>query len=427
MTAPLDRSAPGVRLTLLPSERAHSGEPLELSGRLLSFTYEDTASKADQVSLLLDNFDLVLFEREELVGGAVLEVSWGYPGHMAPPRRVVLKKLKGFQTLTVEGLATSVLMNSEARTRSWENKTRSEVVRQVAAEYGYEGASLDVEDTREVFDVINQAAETDARFLRRLAAREEFEFSIDDSGLHWRSRNPSSAPMHVLTWYSDPGRGDILSLNVESDLVRRVGRVEVRGRDPLRRATLESRASSASVERATLGEVLEVVDPETGATSLQQRNATTSVHPTSASTAARAERESAARYRHAERDTVKLSLQVVGDPTLRARTVVEVRGISSLLSGRYYVNEARHVISASGYTVDLKLTRDGTGPRRQAGPQAQGQPQGGQPNRSAPATGGPMTELEVVDPESGATHLEYRRDGRPLGAEDPEARLSIPR
>ncbi len=48
------------------------------------------------------------------------------------------------------------------------------------------------------------------------------------------------APTHVLTWYSDPGRGDILSLNVESDLMRRVGRVEVRGRDPLRRSTLES-------------------------------------------------------------------------------------------------------------------------------------------------------------------------------------------
>ncbi len=38
-----------------------------------------------------------------------------------------------------------------------------------------------------------------------------------------------------------------------------------------------------------------------------------------------------------------------------------------------------------------------------------------------------MTELEVVDPESGTTHLEYRRDGRPLGAEDPEARMSVPR
>lgn len=43
------------------------------------------------VPLTLDNFDISLFDREELMAGAVLEVSWGYPGSMAPPRRVVVK------------------------------------------------------------------------------------------------------------------------------------------------------------------------------------------------------------------------------------------------------------------------------------------------------------------------------------------------
>ncbi len=55
---------------------------------------------------------------------------------------------------------------------------------------------------------------------------------------------------------------------------------------------------------------------------------------------------------------------------------------------------------------------------------AQAQPQGGERNRTAPAAGGELTSVEVVDPASGASHVEYRRDGRPLGAEDPEARMS---
>jgi phage protein D len=416
----IDRSAPGVRITTLSSERAPSGEPLNLEGRIISFTYEDVERRADQVAIQLDNYNLDLFERGELVGGATLEVSWGYPGNMAPPRRVVVKKLKGFQTLTIEGQSTSVLMNREAKTRSWSNKSRSDVVKEVAAEYGYEGAFLHVEDSGEVLDTINQSAETDARFLRRLAAREEFEYFVDDAGLHWRSRDQASAPTHVLTWFSDPGRGDIISLNVESDLARRTGRVEVRGRDPLAKSTIEARASSATVERATLSDVLEVVDPQTGESSLQERNATTSVHPTSAPTPRAAERESAARYRRAERETVKLTMQVVGDPTLRAKQVVEVRDISTLLSGKYYVTEARHVIASSGYVVDLKLTRDGTGRRIRAEAAAQGQLQGGEPNRAAPAAGGAMTEVEVFDPASGDAHVEYRRDGRQIGSEDPE-------
>jgi phage protein D len=116
MNAIIDRSAPGVRITLLSDERAASGEPLDLGQRVIGFTFEDAERKADKLSLQLDNFDLSLFDREDLMGGATLEVSWGYPGNMSVPRRVVVKKLKGFNTLTVEGQATSVLMNRESTT-----------------------------------------------------------------------------------------------------------------------------------------------------------------------------------------------------------------------------------------------------------------------------------------------------------------------
>lgn len=422
MTNPVfDRSAPGVRITLLADEKAGSGEPLDLAGRIIGFTFEDAEKKADKVSLQLDNFDLALFDREDLLGGAVLEVSWGYPGNMSVPRRVVVKKLKGFTTLTIEGQALSALMNREAKTRSWENVTRSEVARQVAEEHGYEGQFIDVDDTEEKLDVINQTAETDARFLRRLAAREELEFYVDDGGFHFHERRQNAAPTHVFTWYADPGRGDVLSVNVESDLVRRAGRVSVRGRDPLQRTTVEASTTSASADRSTISEVIEVVDPETGATSLETRNATASVQPTSVTNASRVQRESEARFRRAERETVKLSLQVVGDPTLHAKSIVEVRGISSLLSGKYYVNEIKHVISSSGYVCELKLTRDGTGRRARAVAQSQ-RSQGGSRNTSQPRTDSEMTQVEVVDPETGATRIEYRRDGRPVGAGDPEAR-----
>jgi hypothetical protein len=181
--------------------------------------------------------------------------------------------------------------------------------------------------------------------------------------------------------------------------------VTVRGRDPLTRSTIEQSANNSTATRETLAEVIEVVDPETGVTTLESRNATASVAPTTATTSERASREAQSRFRRAERATIKLSMRVVGDPTLRAKSVIEVRGISGLLSGKYYVTDVKHVLSSSGYTCDLKLTRDGSGRRARQLAQAQT----GDPNQSEVASPEVLTEVEVIDPETGNTQIEYRR------------------
>jgi hypothetical protein len=35
-----------------------------------------------------------------------------------------------------------------------------------------------------------------------------------------------------------------------------------------------------------------------------------------------------------------------------------------------------------------------------------------------------MTPIERIDPQDGSSRVEYRRDGRVIGAEDPEAGMS---
>jgi hypothetical protein len=418
VTVAANRSAPGVRLVLLASERASGGTPVDLTGRIISFSYEDAESKADKVSLTLDNFDLSMFDRKELLAGALLEVSWGYPGNMAPPRRVVIKKLKGFTTLTIEGQALSVQLNQKVKTRGWTQKKRSDVVREIAAAYGFEGASLTLDDTAEVFDVINQCGETDAWFLRRLASRENFAFFVDDSGLHWHRRKQDAAPARVFTWYTDPGQGDVISVDAEANLAQQTGSVSVKTRDPIERKDVEAKANKDTVDRTTLSDVIEVPDPETRTTAMESRLATASVHPSAAGNEARAKREADARFLKSERAAVKLTMQVIGDPSLRAKTIVEVRGISTLLSGKYHVNEVKHAISGSGYTCDLKLTRDG----RSGAGGGPGQPQGGSKNTAAPGKDGDMTEMEVPDPETRTTSTASYRNGQPIGAGDPEGR-----
>jgi phage protein D len=405
-----DRSGPGVRVTLLADEHATDGVVIDLSGRLISFAYEDTAEAADTTTFVVDNFDLALFDRGDLVPGAVLQVTWGYPGRAARPRRVVIDKLKGFAQLTIEAQAVSALLNREPRTRAWQAVRLSDIAREIAGERGYVGALVDVAETSDRVDTVNQAGETDAQLLRRLGEPLGHVFWIDDAGFHWVPRDRALAPSRVLTWMSDPGAGDILNIAMESDLTAQVGRVEVRGRDPLTRTEIEAVATAESVERTTLGEVIEVVDPETGTTSIQRRNATRAVHSSEATSQAEAQREADARFREQERNAVRLQLQIVGEPLLAARSIVEVRNVSRLLSGNYYVSAVKHLVSGSGYTCDLALTRDAFGRRAQEALDDRVREQGGTRNREEAVTDeGELVPVEVVDPEDGTTHVEYRR------------------
>lgn len=418
MTIVSQRSAPGVRVSLAATPTGGATATSGLEGRILSLVFEDNDRKADKATLTVDNRDLQLFERAELLGGGVLEVSWGYPGRMSPPRRVVVQKVTGLSPLTIEGHALSALMHRQEASRRFEQMKRSDVALKVAQEHGYEGSFVHIDDTEVVFDVIAQAGETDARLLKRLAAQEDFEFWVDDTGLHFHPRRFESPPPRVLHWHNDPGQGDFVSLRVESNLHRRAGKVTVKGRDPLSKETIEQSATSDDTPRATLAETIEVVDGDTGETQLEVRNASAVVRPTPATTAAEAKRQARAGFVRGERATLKLSGRVVGDPSLRAKQVVELRGLPTRLAGKYYLTTVRHRVDGSGYACDLQMVRDGFGP-------AQARAQGGTRNQGEVRQDAELTQVEVVDPDSGGTRIEYRREGRPVGGDDPEGLRSV--
>lgn len=379
-------------------------ERVDLSDKVLSFQFEDSDKKADKLVLTVDNWDLSNFDDPVWRKGNILEVAWGYPGEMAPAREVVIQKVTGFQTLNIEGHAKSVLMNRVARCRVFENKSRSEVAAEIAKDSGYGAALQDIEDTGEPLPLITQARLTDAQFLRRLAHQEGFEFYVDFDGLHFHQRRLGQKPVRAFRWYTAPEVGEVLSINIENDVTAKPGAVQVKGRNPISRKDIDQKGSNASTKRDTLADVIELVDPETGATRLAKRTASAEVRPTADASPAAAKRRADAQYRRAQHSTVELSATVIGDPLLAAKTVVEFQGISQRLSGKYYVKEAKHRIDGGGYTVELKCLRDGTSARG-------GAPSKGKPNQGKAADADPakLRQVEVVDPETGKTRIEYRQ------------------
>lgn len=380
-----------------------SSERVDLSNRVLSFVFEDAERKADKLRLTVDNWDLSNFDDPIWKKGNLLEVAWGYPGHMAPARQCVIQKVTGFQTLTVEALSKAILMHKVAKCRVFENKKRSDVATQLAQENGYSGAAVDIEDSGETLTAITQARQTDAQFMKRLAEKEGFEFYIDFDGFHFHQRRLGQRPVRELHWYTAPEVGEVISINIENDVTAKAGAVTLRGRDPLTRKDINAKGSNSETQRESLASTIEVVDPETGTTHLEKRNASEDVRPVAHASGQGAKREADSRFRRAQHTTVELSATVLGDPSLLAKTVVQISGIGQRLSGKYYVKEARHKIDGSGYTVELKAISDGHS--QSTGPASKGSANATtlkNPNDTA------LEPIERVDPETGTTHIQYR-------------------
>jgi hypothetical protein len=409
MTSATPPTAPGVRLRSLASERARIGTPIDLAGRVLRFVFDDDSAKADKATLTLDNHDLALLDRPELVGGALWEVSWGVAHAMAPPRRVVVRKLTGFEVLTLEAHSLGVLLDTVAKTRAFRDRTPAQVIRQIATEHGFDETATDVdEDLGPAADAIVQAAETDAHLVRRLAARAGRRFVVDDAGFHVRRPRPARRVSHTYTWRADDR---LLNVNVESNLAARVGRVEVRAHDPRTKRTVTGVATGATVARPTLADVVEVVDPETGKTALTRRIATVAVR--SGSSPSRVASDAESHFLAAESEAITLTAQVTGDASLVSGALFVLRGISARLSGLYHARAVRHAISSEGYTCDLTLVRDGVSASTTARGVG-GERQGGQkiaPPAASTAPAGTLRAVERVDPETGRTVFTYVTDG----------------
>lgn len=384
----MNTNAPGIRVTAVQCEGTRAGSQWPLQTRVTGFSFNMKVGATDKMTLTMDNHDLHLFGHKAMQFGSSYDVRWGYAQDLSPPRRVYLEDFRGFTELEVTFSGHERPLNAQAKARTWTDTPVVQVVREVANDNGFDGAYLHLDDPGPSATFTAQASETDAALLQRLAAMHGMEFFVDATGLHWHRPRKADAPAFTASYQHANSR--LLQLDFTSNLARHLGRVEVRGRDPLNRKPIVARVTKEA-DRLTLSETVEVIDPDRYETAQQQNNARAAVHPTAATTQAEAEQEANARYATSEGGAIEARAVVVGTPGLIARSIVRLEKVTPYLSGNYYANDVTHRISDGGYTTELRLTRDGGGTRV-------GQtvaPQGGQRNDKTQDT--KPEPVEIID------------------------------
>lgn len=228
--------------------------------RIMSLAYEDSDTKSDKLTLQVLNHDLAAFDSPVFRTGMRLIVQWGYWHNLCVPREVVVKSVKGFTTLTVVCYDKGSLMGGKKKTGAFKNKTRSEVVDSIAADYGYPVEQRFITETIRRFGTIAYGGKTDGELISKLAKEEGFQCYVDTDGFHWEERDFSQKPVRTFSWGAPRSNAEAIIDDPDIDVDLTVPRpkfIRAKGIDRETGKPFEVEASNAATDRTGLAESLE--------------------------------------------------------------------------------------------------------------------------------------------------------------------------
>jgi phage protein D len=296
--------------------------------------------------------DLLYLDGAILDFGAELEVSIG-PESAA--RTIFKGKLSALEAEFDEAEAPEVAAYAEdrlmdlrmtRRTRSYEDMSDADIVRELASLHGL-SAAVDVDGP--TYDVVQQWNQSDLAFLRDRARLVRAELWLDGDTLHFAHRDRRDAPELTLVQGNQ-----LLSLQARADLAHQRTSVRVSGYDAGTREMIDEQAGPDAI-------AAEVTSGRTGPDVLQrafgervsQRVREVPLMPGEASAFARAELQRRARQ------FVQVHGVTSGSPDMVVGSALTLQRVGRPFSGGgYHVTSVRHTYDlAHGYRTAFTAER----------------------------------------------------------------------
>lgn len=357
------RNVPIINVILEPL--GMPGVEIDVSSLVLGLKYEDCDHKSDKLTLTIDNEDLSNFDEPIWRFGNKLRVSWGYPEDMTIERKVEIKRVVGFRELRIECEGGELSLDKVTRTRTFSNKRRSEIARQIATEWGYtDPRVVFIQDTEPVFGTVTQGQMTDAQLLRELANKEGFKWFISHDGFHFHKEDLIQRTEKRFRYGGDPAVTEIIDINIDMDVTRLAASVQGAGYDPVKRMPLKIYEANYTDENKVILarhiEVAGIAREDVIVPRGKNPGGSHKIMLVKETNLASVEAAAKALLEKMLKASVEMTLIVVGDPNIYANTIVFVDGIGKRLSQKYYVRKVSHDLGSGGYTCRVECITDGS-------------------------------------------------------------------
>jgi uncharacterized protein len=293
------------------------------------FTF--TLSGADTIEMKPKWVDDDLFKE-----GAEVEISIGYRDQTV---KLFSGEATGLEpdfeegmppTLTVRGYDRCHRLTRARKTRSFTQCKDSDIASQVANDCGLRPS---VVDSGVVLPYVLQQNQTDLEFLSARARRIGYEILARDRDLLFRPRPIDATP--TLTLHREV---ELLSFHPKLSTLAQVSELNVYGWDPAKKQAIAAHAASADEPRLMAGSTSGPSATQTAFDAVAGVRVSTPVQSQDEADmlARRAFAEMALHFVHARG-------VCIGEPAMRAGTVVKIEGLGARFSGPYYVTGVEHV------------------------------------------------------------------------------------
>ncbi len=360
MTAP-SLAALGTDFYVPAWEVKVGGRPIDRQAvrDVLSVSYTDALESVDAFTLEISNWDeeartTKYSEGDLFEPGQRVELKLGYlDAGLVPMLTGEITSLQpkfpadGPPTLTVRGLSILHRLRTEARSQAYEQKTDSEIAREIAQRVGVEIETNKQAEAKELrHPYLLQDNKQDIVFLLQRARRIGYRLTAgerDDGTPFLLFAPPPAGPETPfrLHWGSS-----LLSFDPTLTTANQVGSVTVRAWHPT-----EKRLITATVRRNELG------GGEPFLEAFNERQEVIADRPVASEAEART--LALETLRDNALGKVTASASTLGLPRLRAGARVEVAGLGArYLDGTWFVTGSTHTLDNSGYTTSFDASRE---------------------------------------------------------------------
>jgi phage protein D len=229
------------------------------------------------------------------------------------------------------------------QSRPWANVTDSEAIQKLAKEYSL---AADIDTTDEKHPQIEQNQESDFELMKKLAARNHFEFYVSPAKtLRFGKPNDEGDGVTTLRWGQS-----LLSFKPEANLAAQVSQVEVYGwnsdqKKPIVGKAVAGEESGHDPRRRSGGERLSAALGKRPVLQVRQP----------VFTEAEAKRRAQAILNDHAKKFLTGDAESIGLPALLPDRNITLGNLGEPFSKTYYISQTVHKIDSNGYRTRVKV------------------------------------------------------------------------